>query len=466
MKKSDILTFESKGITRIDPSEAHGKPRALFRLWAAANVEFATLATGAIATGVFGLSAPDAIGAIVIANLIGCTLLGLFSTYGVEYGLPQMIQCVSWFGTPGNRFLSFLNFLNGFSWFAVNTVIGSYALHGILGFDIDDTIIVLTIVQVLIALIGHDFIMVAEKWFFYFLTTVFLILTVLAFMNIQHMPVAIPKKLAMVGGVSGAFLLTMSIMMSWLGGWILYSSDYTRYLCYPENRARIKKQVFWNTFVGAFISCVWLEILGAVIGATVLLDSPSDLFTAWLPVWFKPLVIAAIIVGTISPNVLNIYSASLSALASGFRLKQYQAALLTGAVGLAIAIFGHNDFYKHYELLLFFLGYIIIPRFPVMIIGHFRPRRSRWARMDIGALGFFSWLIGVLCSIPFFNQYPAFVGPFAASHPKFGDISFFVGAFVTTVAYLLVTAPKLSVASEERLLARQPFTRTDSGLPL
>jgi NCS1 family nucleobase:cation symporter-1 len=449
MRSNDILTVESKGIARIEPEEAHGTPRALFRLWAAANVEFATITTGAIATGVFGLPALDAVAAIVLANLVGCTLLGLFSTYGVEYGLPQMVQCVNWFGAPGNRFLSFLNFLNGFSWFAVNTVIGSYALHATVGIGIDAAIVGLTIAQVFIALIGHDFIVAAERWFFYFLAFVFVMLTVLSALNITHLPLANPKSLAQVGGVSGAFLLTVSIMLSWLGGWILYSSDYTRYLCYREGRPAMKRRVFMNTFLGAFISCVWLECLGALIGATVQLNAPSDLFTAWIPEWFRPLLIVAIIVGTVSPNILNIYSASLSALAAGIRLKQYQAALLTGVVGLALALFGHNNFYKHYELLLFFLGYVIIPRFPVMIIAHCWPRRARWDGVSVGHLGFVAWLIGVVCSVPFFNQYPLYVGAFARAWPQCGDISFFVGAAATTLAYYALTAPRYVLAQAD-----------------
>jgi NCS1 family nucleobase:cation symporter-1 len=449
MKSSDLLTVESKGIARVEPEEAHGTPRALFGLWAAVNVEFATITTGAIATGVFGLSARDAILAIVLANLIGCTLLALFSTYGVEYGLPQMIQCQEWFGKPGNRFLSFLNFLSGFSWFAVNTVIGSYALHATIGVAIDPAIVALTVVQVFIALIGHDFIVAAERWFFYFLIAVFAILTVLSWLNITHAPLPNPKSLAEVGGASGAFLLTVSIMLSWLGGWIMYSSDYTRYLCYRDNRPQMKRRVFVNTFLGAFISCVWLESLGAFIGATVQLNSPSDLFTAWIPAWFRPLLIVAVIIGTVSPNILNIYSASLSALATGIRLKQYQAALLTGAVGLALALFGHDNFYKHYELLLFFLGYVIFPRVPVMIIGHFWPRRARWSGLAVGHLGFAAWLIGVVCSVPFFNQYPLFVGPFARAWPQCGDISFFVGAAATTLAYLALTAPRHAAAHAE-----------------
>jgi NCS1 family nucleobase:cation symporter-1 len=208
----------------------------------------------------------------------------------------------------------------------------------------------------------------------------------------------------------------------------------------------MKRRVFMNTFLGAFISCVWLECLGAIIGATVQLNAPSDLFTSWIPEWFRPLLILAIIVGTVSPNILNIYSASLSALAAGIRIKQYQAALLTGVVGLALALFGHNNFYKHYELLLFFLGYVIIPRFPVMIIGHFWPRRTRWDGISVGHLGFFAWLIGVVCSVPFFNQYPLYVGAFARAWPQCGDISFFVGAAATTIAYYALTAPRYVTA--------------------
>lgn len=448
MESKNLLTIESKGIAPIDPDEAHGSPRHLFGLWAAANIEFATITTGAIATGVFGLPALDAIIAIVVANLIGCAILAIFSTYGVDYGLPMMIQCVKWFGKPGNRILSFIVFLTGFSWFAVNTVIGAYFLHATLGLGMIQIIVALTIIQVLIAMIGHDFIMAAERWFFYFLTIVFLILTVLSAMNITHVPVANPKSLGEVGGVSGAFILTVAILLSWLFGWILYASDYSRYLCFREGRKEMKRRVFSSVFFGSFISCVWLEILGAFIGATVQLDSPSNLFTAWIPEWFRPLLIIAIVVGTISPNVLNIYSASLSALTSGFKLKQYQAAIVTGLVGLLMAIFGYKDFYKHYELLLFFLGYTIVPRIPVMIIGHFWPRRSRWSGVEVGHFGFVAWILGILCSVPFWNQYPLFVGPFANAYPQCGDISFLVGAVVTAIAYLAMTAPQHAQANE------------------
>lgn len=451
MTNKNTFAVESKGIAQVTPEEAYGKPSSLFGLWMAVNVEFATITTGAIATGVFGLSLMDAIIAILSANVIGCLLLGLFSTYGVDYGLPMMILCERWFGRLGNRILSFLNFLNGFSWFAINTVIGAYFVYRVLGIGLVAGIVGLTIIQVLIAIIGHDFIIKAEKAFFYFLTVVFLILSVLTAIHLPHLPVADPKKLAEVGGVSGAMLLTISIMLSWLGGWILYSGDYSRYLCYRDDRAAIKRRVFWNATLGCFISSTWLEIAGAFIGGSVALNNPSDLFSAWIPLWFRAPLIIAIVIGTISPNVMNIYSAGLSALASGIRIKQYQAAILTGAAGLVISLLGYQNFYKHYELILFFLGYVVFPRFPVMVIGHLRPRSARWPGIDAASMGFASWLIGVLCSVPFWNQYPVFVGPFAAAHPQFGDISFFVGAFAAAIAYLALTVPQSVAVRSEAL---------------
>src|SRR3978361_1196834 len=109
------------------------------------------------------------------------------------------------------------------------------------------------------------------------------------------------------------------------------------------------------------ISCIWMEGLGAVIGATVSLEHPSDLFTAWVPEWFKLPLIIAIVIGTISANIINIYSAALSSLAVGFRLKQWQAALITGLIGTAISVLAATNFIKNYESFLFFLGYWTAP---------------------------------------------------------------------------------------------------------
>lgn len=436
MSASTSLRIETKGIARVAPGECHGSPRALFGLWMAANVEFATLTTGALATGVFGLSAPAAFTAILLGNLIGGILLAAFSTYGVDYGLPQMIQGANWFGRLGNKLPSFLNFFGGFSWFAVNTIIGAYALQYLLHTPLIADVLALAAVQVLIAAVGHDLIHTAEKYFVYLLVLVFAILTFLAAQHIPSLPAAQPKLLKAVGGFSGAFILTTSVILAYVLGWIPYSSDYTRYLCHADEAPEVKRRVFAYALSGSLLSTIWIEGLGAVIGATVALGKPSDLFTAWLPDWFRAPLIIAIIVGTVSANILNVYSATLSSLAVGFRLKQAHAALLTGIIGTIISVLAAEHFIASYENFLFVLGYWTMPWIAVMVLGHYTRRVSR---IGVSA-GFIAWVAGIAASVPFFNQ-QIYTGAFAASHPQWGDISFAVSALVAGLVYLALSRP-------------------------
>jgi NCS1 family nucleobase:cation symporter-1 len=69
-------------------------------------------------------------------------------------------------------------------------------------------------------------------------------------------------------------------------------------------------------------------------------------------------------------------------------------------------------------------------------MGHHFRRASRFGGISAG---FVAWIIGIAASVPFFNQYPLFVGTFANDYPQCGDISFFVGAVVAVIAYFVLT---------------------------
>ncbi len=438
--------IEEKGIDHVMPQEAHGSPRALFGLWMAANVEFATMTTGALATGVFGLSVPAAAVSILLANIGSALLLAMFSTFGVDYGLPQMIQGTRWFGKFGNKLPALLNFFGGFSWFGVNTIVGAYALQTMLGIGLIPSVLILSVVQVGMALVGHDLIQTAEKYFCYLLVLAFIILSVVALRHIGFSAPANPKAMEAVGGFSGAFLLTTSVMVGFAVSWIPYASDYTRYLQQP-NRAATKRLVLVYSFWGAVLSMVWMEVLGAIIGASVSLEKPSDLFTSWMPAWFKIPFLIAVIIGTISANLINIYSGTLSALAVGIKLKQHWAALLTGSIGTLIAVLAAANFITNYEDFLFVLGYWIMPWVAITLLGNYLERRSRLGGVSAG---FVAWLATMILSVPFYNQ-TLYTGLFARSYPQFGDITFIVSFFVGGIFYLLLTAPApstLAVAAE------------------
>jgi NCS1 family nucleobase:cation symporter-1 len=431
--------IEEKGIAPVTIAENHGNPRAVFGLWMAANIEFGTLTTGALATGAFGLSATAAFVSILIANVIGGVLLAIFSTFGVQYGLPQMIQGASWFGRLGNKIPSLFNFLGGFSWFAVNTIIGAYAVEYFFGTNLIVSIVGLSVIQIAIAFVGHDLIQTAEKYFVYLLVLIFLALTVVAVQHLGFNVPANPKAMAAVGGASGAFILTTSIMVGYSVSWVPYCSDYTRYLRTDKNQAGVKKTVGIYAFAGMLISTVWIEMLGALIGGSVAFAKPSDLFTDWMPGWLKAPLLIAVIIGTISANILNIYSATLSCLAIGIKIKQHYASLLTGVLGLILSILAAEKFISNYEDFLFVLGYWIMPWIAIGLLCHFTSRRSRLGGVSAA---FVAWVATLVLSVPFYNQ-AMYTGWFAAKYPQFGDCTFVVSFFLGGILYLVLTAPAM-----------------------
>lgn len=435
--RTGFSPFESKGIEPVMPEEAHGQPEHLFRLWMAANVNVATLGTGALATGLLGLPLWEAAIAIAGANLAGSLALGLFSTYGVRYGLPMMALCERWFGRRGNRVLCSINFLSGASWFAVNTAVCAYALEHVLSIPPAPAILFLAAAQILLAAVGHKLILRAGDICFLILVFLFSVISALSLLPLP--PDTLPAAKGTGGAAPGAFFLAASLSLSYLGGWMLFAADYSRYLRYEGEGRAIERQVFWHTFSGAFLSTTWLEILGAFLGGTIRSENPTELLFPVLPGSLHLLLAAAIVVGTISANLINLYSAGLSLLGSGLRIGQSRAALLVGATGLAIALLGYRGFYHRYEGLLFFLAYLIFPRLPILAIAHFQRRDSRLPRVGRGPVGFFCWLGGLLASLGFIRQEPWFVGPFAAAHPEWGDLAFLVGSAVSALLYLSLT---------------------------
>jgi NCS1 family nucleobase:cation symporter-1 len=430
--------IEEKGIEEVSLSERRGSPKAVFGLWMAANVEFATLTTGALATCLTGLSFGAAMASILLANLIGAVILGYFSTFGVEYGRPQMIQGANWFGTLGNKLPSLLNFFGGFSWFAVNTTAGAYALNLVLHTGLIPAVIGMSAVQIAIAVVGYDLIHAAEKYLMYLLVLAFLGLTVVAVKHLGLSAPASPQTISQMGGFSGAFILSTAIMVGYQVGWIPYSSDYTRYLRTTTDTAGVKKTVFTYAFWGALLSCVWIEGLGALIGSSIpFFSKPSDLLTTWMPEWFKLPFLIAVVLGTVSANIINIYSATMSILAVGIKLKQHVASIGTGIIGAVISVVVVNSFVSSYTNFLLVLGYWTMPWIAVTLLCHLTDRVSR---LPVSA-AFVAWIAATLVSVPFWNQ-QLFTGPFAARFPQFGDSTFIVSFVVAAVLYFALTTGK------------------------
>src|ERR1700740_1293397 len=97
-----VLEVEPGGAEFIPLNERHGHPLQLFWTWTSPNMEFATVFVGFIGVVFFGLSFWQTFIAVVLGTVLGSITLGILSTNGPQYGVPQMVLSRRGFGYWGN----------------------------------------------------------------------------------------------------------------------------------------------------------------------------------------------------------------------------------------------------------------------------------------------------------------------------------------------------------------------------
>ena len=108
-----VIAVEPGGAEFIPLSERHGRPLQLFWTWTSPNMEFATVFVGFIGVVFFGLSFWQTFLAVVLGTMLGSITLGILSTNGPRYGVPQMVLSRRGFGYWGNVLPAGINALAG-----------------------------------------------------------------------------------------------------------------------------------------------------------------------------------------------------------------------------------------------------------------------------------------------------------------------------------------------------------------
>lgn len=333
-------SIETNDVSPISAGERHGKAWHLFTVWSSPNLEFATVFVGALAIG-FGLNVWQGILAVLLGNALAGITHGILSTWGPSAGLPQMVLSRNAFGKWGNLIPSGLSTLvAGIGWFAVNTVSGTLALDALTGWGKIVSLLIVILAQVGIAFVGHNLIQKWERYASFFLAIVWIAVVVLVFTSKGVFEVPADK----VGVFNWAgFTLTAGAAYGYTAGWTAFASDYTRYL--PANTS--KKALGWFAGLGNFTSTSLIMIVGVtafnVLGAgSVFGDNPTADFTKTLG-GFGPIVLLAIVIGSISANVLNVYSGAMSFLAMGFKLGfKTRRAIMVAVAGIAGGIISYQ----------------------------------------------------------------------------------------------------------------------------
>src|SRR5579883_1640509 len=388
--------IETHGIERVSPkTRTHVRIFDNFTMWLSANLVISTVVLGALATNLFQLGFWDSIAVIIIFNALGVLPVAFFSTLGPKLGLRQMTISRFSFGWIGGMIMGLVNVAACIGWSAVNVIVGGQlaaalacgntaidkctaqvaglALSGIALRNIG--ILVIALVTTLVSIYGYRYVHRYERYAWIPMAIIFVIMLIVAgpHMHIIPTPVWNAAHIASFVSFGGA-------VYGFATGWSSYAADYN--VNQPENTRPAR--VFWLTFLGIFIPCVLLEVLGMLLASWL---GPNILGGQLLAVALGPLgtfgkvLVFLLALSIIANNIPNDYSLGLSVQVFGRswqRVPRYIWTLIGAIIYVVIAILTAGSFNETLDSFLLLIAYWLGPWSIILIVEHFVIRRKRY----------------------------------------------------------------------------------------
>ncbi|GCE16001.1 purine-cytosine permease family protein [Tengunoibacter tsumagoiensis] len=475
---TEFLKVERIGLEAVPLTARKGSPRELALVWSGAMSNYISLFTGALVIGapaalVVGqgqLGLVDCCIAIIIGASLAAILHGLLNVTGARTGMPQMLFARAVFGHRGAYLGAAFTWIMAVGWFAVDCVIGGWALVQLLSlFGVPKTtevamgsITLILFLSIVVAVYGHRTVFLFEKFgallFIAFCLLLFVILLPQIRWNLPTTVHGFPRIAAIVLGASYIYALVAS--------WLPFAGDYSRYQPANVSSARLAG---WSA-LGIGGTTIILGISGVLFSTihTQNIDLLSAITMA-TPQWLTIPFLLFVVLGEIWANYFDVYTAGLVALAMDIPLKRWWSALACGIIGAlcvySIGFFSHFTQAQTYtELTTSFLGfyedfllltYLWVPAWAAVLLVHFfllhqgsydvegltrGAAGPYWFRSGIFWPALCSWLIGFVVTIPFISSAPfpwlaqPWQGPLA--HMLGGmDVSGIVGALVSGGLY-------------------------------
>ncbi len=384
---AEEVRLDEHGIEPIPDADRTSTPLQQFWIWAGANIAPINWVLGALGI-ILGLSLVETLIVLVVGNLAGCALFGLFCIMGARTGVNQMTLSRAAYGRRGAYLPATAQMLMTMGWLGVNTWVVLDLVLGIfknIGYDNPGTGtkyavgIGIMAVQAVIAIVGFYWIQTFEKWTVPVAAGVMVLMSILAWRKVDvvwtHSTAHGSDKLTSITQVMTA------IGIGWGITWLSWSSDYTRFI----KPGTPERKVFWSTFLGVFVPTIWLGFLGASIASAGTSADPAAIVTAAFGTTVSILVLFLVMHGPVATNILNLYSATLAALSLDLKFARWKVALVVSAVGtLALIAFIESDnFASDFDKWLASVVVWIAAWGGVMLVDFFIVRRGR---VDVGAL--------------------------------------------------------------------------------
>lgn len=443
--KMSLFKLESRSIEFIPEDERHGNCRSLSTVWFGANMQVATVITGAILVAI-GLPFLWAFVATIIGTAIGTAIMALHSAQGPILGMPQMIQSRAQFGYLGAIVPILLALMISLGFYAGTAVPGGQAVGKLSGLPTTASLIALSVFALLLALVGYQLIHRLERWTSVINGIAFIYLTIKLLTTYSLSTALSDHHLR-----PGVFLLGIAIAATWNISYSIYVADYSRYL--PTGSSR--SAAFWYTYIGGGFSGLWLFSFGA-LAASVASQKSDDmvgLLGSLAGHGLSNVVFVVVLAGVLSVNILNLYSGALALSMTAATITRRPATprsravalVLATIIGTTLAVWGQGNFLSNFESFILFLSYLIIPWSAINLIDFYVVRKERYNARAIydpnGVYGLFNtralgaYFIAVALEIPFMST-SVYTGPMVARMGG-ADISWAVGLVVAAVLYVI-----------------------------
>ncbi|MEI6362612.1 MAG: cytosine permease [Actinomycetes bacterium] len=470
--------IEVRSIDWIPDSERHGRVWTQGPFWFLGNFQPFTVGIGLVGPTVLGLSLAQTALAGILGILFGTTFMAFHASQGPTFGLPQMVQSRAQFGYRGVILALLATTFTYIGFNVVDTVIIKLGLNGIFGWSATAVAVGITIIAVVLAIYGHDWLHRVFRVLFWVSLPFWIILTIGILTGNAGGQAPPPSEFSWSG-----FIAMFTIAASYNITYSPYVSDYSRYL----PRTTKTRTIVASVFIGAAGSPIWLIPLGAWLGTWLgatdplkgLYDAGNNVFNG-----LGGIIVVVGVLALVATMGMNAYGGMLTIITAIDCVKPVKPTrrlrIITILVLAVIWFFLGNVLENATTALnnsLLVMLMLLAPWTAINLVDYFFVRRGHYAITDLfnpkGIYGSWAWrgmiayVVGIIVELPFLvlGGDGAYVGWIAENYLSFVDISWLVGMIVAGGLYLIFTrsldtkGEQIAIEASEKALSETGAVR-------
>ncbi|GAA5169511.1 MULTISPECIES: purine-cytosine permease family protein [Amycolatopsis] len=362
--------LETRGIEPVPENERTGHPMQLFWVWFAANISILGLPLGATLVAIQHLAFWQAAIVALLGSVGSFAIVGAVSIAGRRGGAPGLTLSRAVFGVRGNAGPTLVSLVSRLGWETVNTTTAAFALLSLcailFGTGSDaKSVPVLTIVciavfvvcTVIVSGLGHRVLVAVQRWATWIFGALNIVVAVSLVSTVDWNAVGSAPPASV-----GAMIAGIGTIAAGTGiGWANASADMSRYQ-HPAVRAG---SLVASAAVGAGIPLVLLISLGSLLSAgdptLAQAGDPVAAIRGMLPAWMAVPYLIAAFGGLLLSNHLSVYSAGLTTLTLGIRIKRVYAVVVDVVVTTLGAIYFMLVADNFYDPFIAFISLLAVP---------------------------------------------------------------------------------------------------------